>query len=164
VDARRQATLKNGWIPTEEKMMAFIDNIRKDRTALRRFNLAILIYPDNHSTMFRSDLGECQQIFEFDYVSPDDPESSDDEVWYTPVESVEDLPVNDYETTQAQIQPRRQLNPEIRSVLNHDLIQALYDNMLGKREYFISESEESPSSDDDVFARPRFQLQEEMGR
>lgn len=144
--------------------MAFIDNIRKDRPALRRFTLEIMVHRDNHATTFRSDLSECQQIFEFHYVSPDDLESSDDEVWYTPVESVEDLPVNDDDTTQAQIQPERQLNPEIRSVLNHDLIQALYGNLLGKREYFISESEYSSSSDDDVFARPRFQLQEEIGR
>jgi hypothetical protein len=130
VDDDGNFSLADGWIPTEESMIAFITSIRKDRPNLKRFNFAISVNCDRFLYRLGEDIDGYKRIFEFDYTAPDKLQSQGDEGDGPPDTIAPDL----------QNPPPE---PEYRTIVDHSTIRALYLNMLHL------ERTKSPESDFD---------------
>lgn len=133
MDEGGQVTLAEGWIPTEESMIAFIESIQKHRPDLKRFNLSILVRreTEGYLPMFWADPSECKEIFQFDFIAPDHQQLDGNDVRVTSVQAgsqgvSEATDANDLDP----VKSASRFEPKHNIAINHSFIQVLYRDML----------------------------------
>lgn len=124
VQAEDHVNLTEGWIPTEDSMIAFVESVLEYRPDLHRFKLAILAGGD-----VRYAIDEAwRQVFRFDYVTDDVANLSRDRSDNSTVTSNDVNNVGN--TSAAPIQAGMQSEPEIKTIIGHTAIRALYDDAM----------------------------------
>jgi hypothetical protein len=136
VDGRGQATLTAAWIPTEKSMISLFKIVQREQPDLKRLNFAIFVRCEGFS-MFDTDPGVCNQLFQFAYTTPGDIKADGSDALITSASGGSSSDVH----ALGSIRPDSLLQPEHRYVVNHRAILALYQHMLRVREEAIYDSE-----------------------
>jgi hypothetical protein len=130
-----QVTMTEGWIPTEDSMMAFMRSVLEDRPELRRFNLAILAGSDVHQTSDE----KWKQVFEFDYVTHGNDTLNRRLSDKHAARSYEIGKMGNIARTFVEDEVRPE--PEVKTVIGHTAIRALHDDMLKQNQPAITADE-----------------------